>query len=54
MTVLDVGQGDGVLVEAPGAAVLVDQGPPEADVAGQLRRLGLRSLTAIVLDAPAA
>ena len=52
VTVLDVGQGDGVLVEAPGAAVLVDEGPPEADVAGQLRRLGLRSLTALVLTHP--
>jgi competence protein ComEC len=52
VTVLDVGQGDGVLVEAPGAAVLVDQGPPEANVAGQLRRLGLRSLTALVLTHP--
>ena len=32
--------------------MLVDEGPPEADVAGQLRRLGLRSLTAIVLTHP--
>jgi competence protein ComEC len=52
LTVLDVGQGDSILVEAPGAAVLVDQGPPEADVSGQLRRLGLRSLTAVVLTHP--
>ena len=52
LTVLDVGQGDAILVEAPDASVLVDQGPPEADVAGQLRRLGLRSLTAIVLTHP--
>ena len=52
VTFLDVGQGDGILLEAPGAAVLVDQGPPEADVAGQLRRLGIRSLTAIVLTHP--
>ena len=52
LTVLDVGQGDAMLVEAPGASVLVDQGPPEADVAGQLRRIGLRSLTAIVLTHP--
>ena len=52
ITFLDVGQGDAVLVEAPGAAVLVDQGPPEADVAGQLRRLGLRSLTALLLTHP--
>jgi competence protein ComEC len=52
VTFLDVGQGDAALVEAPGAAVLVDEGPPEADVAGQLRRLGVRSLTAIVLTHP--
>lgn len=52
VTFLDVGQGDSVLVEAPGAAVLFDEGPPEADVAGQLRNLGLRSLTAIVLTHP--
>jgi len=52
VTFLDVGQGDSALVEAPGAAVLVDQGPPEADVAGQLRRLGVRSLSAIVLTHP--
>ena len=52
VTFLDVGQGDSALVEAPGAAVLVDEGPPEADVAGQLRRLGVRSLTAIVLTHP--
>ena len=37
ITFLDVGQGDAVLVETAGGAVLVDQGPPEADVAGQLR-----------------
>jgi competence protein ComEC len=49
---LDVGQGDGILVEAPGAAVLVDQGPVEAQVARQLRRLGLRSLTAVLLTHP--
>jgi competence protein ComEC len=52
VTFLDVGQGDGVLVEAPGGSMLVDQGPPEADVAGQLRSGGIRSLTAIVLTHP--
>jgi competence protein ComEC len=49
---LDVGQGDGILVEAPGVAILVDQGPPEADVARQLRRMGLRALTAVLLTHP--
>jgi competence protein ComEC len=52
VTFLDVGQGDSALLEVPGAAVLVDEGPPEADVAGQLRRLGVRSLTALVLTHP--
>ena len=36
-TFLDVGQGDSVLLETASARVLVDEGPPEADVAGQLR-----------------
>jgi competence protein ComEC len=49
---LDVGQGDSALLEVPQGAVLVDEGPPEADVAGQLRRLGIRSLAAIVLTHP--
>jgi competence protein ComEC len=52
LTFLDVGQGDGCLIQTPQAAVLVDEGPPEADVAQQLRRLGLRRLTAIVLTHP--
>ena len=52
VTFLDVGQGDGVLVEAPGGSMLVDQGPPEADVAGQLQSRGIRSLTAVVLTHP--
>jgi competence protein ComEC len=52
ITFLDVGQGDGVLLEAPGARLLVDQGPPEAHVAEQLRRLGVRWLTAVVLTHP--
>ena len=33
ITVLDVGQGDSILVQVPEGAVLVDQGPPEARVA---------------------
>ncbi len=52
VTFLDVGQGDGILLEAPGARVLVDQGPPEANVAAQLARLGISSLTALVLTHP--
>jgi competence protein ComEC len=52
VTFLDVGQGDSVLLETAGARVLVDQGPPEADVAGQLVRMGVRSLSALVLTHP--
>lgn len=52
VTVLDVGQGDAVLLETASTRVLVDQGPPEADVAGQLLRMGIRSLSALVLTHP--
>ncbi len=47
---LDVGQGDGILLETPQGAMLVDAGPPEAHVDRQLERLGLRSLAAIVIS----
>jgi competence protein ComEC len=49
---LDVGQGDSTLLQVPQGAVLVDQGPPEARVAAQLARLGVRRLAAIVLTHP--
>ena len=49
---LDVGQGDSVLLQVPEGSILVDQGPPEAEVARQLRRLGVRRLAAIVLTHP--
>ena len=52
ITFLDVGQGDAILLQVPEGAVLVDQGPPEADVAGQLRGLGVRRLAAVVLTHP--
>jgi competence protein ComEC len=52
VTVLDVGQGDAILLETRDGAVLIDQGPPEADVARQLRDLGMRSLEAVVLTHP--
>ncbi len=52
VTFLDVGQGDSVLLETPSARVLVDQGPPEANVADQLSRMGIRSLSALVLTHP--
>ena len=47
---LDVGQGDGILLETPEGAMLVDAGPPEAHVDRQLRRMGLHSLAAIVIS----
>jgi competence protein ComEC len=52
ITFLDVGQGDGALIQVPGGAVLIDEGPPEADVASQLTRLGVRSLSLLVLTHP--
>ena len=52
ITFLDVGQGDAVLLQVPEGAVLVDQGPPEANVAQQLRGLGVRRLSALVLTHP--
>jgi competence protein ComEC len=39
ITVLDVGQGDSILVQVPEGSILVDQGPPEARVDRQLRVL---------------
>ena len=52
ITFLDVGQGDGALIQVPEGAVLVDEGPPEAHVAAQLRRLGVRALSVVVLTHP--
>ena len=49
VTFLDVGQGDGILLETPRGAMLVDAGPPEARVDLQLRRMGLRTLVALVV-----
>jgi competence protein ComEC len=52
VTFFDVGQGDAILLETPRARVLVDQGPPEGEVAQQLADLGIRSLSALVLTHP--
>ena len=52
VTFLDVGQGDSALLQVPGGAVLVDEGPPEANVAGRLRALGIKTLSMIVLTHP--
>jgi len=52
VTFLDVGQGDSVLLETPRARILVDEGPPEAGVAAQLRGMGVRWLSALVMTHP--
>jgi competence protein ComEC len=49
---LDVGQGDAELLEVPEGAVLVDTGPPEADVGRQLSSMGIRRLAAVFLTHP--
>jgi competence protein ComEC len=49
--VLDVGQGDAILLQPPGAdPVLVDTGPPEDGVEDRLRELGIERLRAIVIS----
>jgi competence protein ComEC len=49
--VLDVGQGDSILLDPPdGDPVLVDTGPPEDGVEDRLRELGIHSLAAIVIS----
>jgi competence protein ComEC len=52
LTVLDVGQGDSILLQVREGAVLVDEGPPEAEVDDQLRDLGIRRLALLVLTHP--
>ena len=44
-----MGQGDATLFQAPGAAVLIDGGPPEGDVVAKLRAHGVRALDVVVL-----
>jgi competence protein ComEC len=49
--VLDVGQGDSILLQPPdGEPVLVDTGPPGDGVEGRLRQLGVDHLSAIVIS----
>ncbi len=48
--VLDVGQGDSILLDPPGGdPVLVDAGPPGSGVADRLHELGVESLAAVVV-----
>ena len=49
---LDVGEGDSTLLQTKDGAVLIDAGPPEAGVAGQLRRLGVGRLDVLLLSHP--
>lgn len=55
LTVLDVGQGDSILLEPEhGGSVLVDAGPAEAQVAGQLLARGVDHLGMLVITHPEA
>jgi competence protein ComEC len=48
--VLDVGQGDSILLDPPdGEPILVDTGPPGDGVEDRLRELGIDSLAAVVI-----
>jgi competence protein ComEC len=48
--VLDVGQGDSILLQPPDALpILIDTGPPEDGVEERLRELGIHRLAAIVI-----
>lgn len=51
VTAIDVGQGDAILVEAPGATVLVDGGG-DGRAATWLRRAGIRRFDAVVVSHP--
>ena len=53
MRVLDVGQGNAILVRTPQHhALLFDGGPEGCDLAGQLRSLGVRRLDLVVISHP--
>jgi competence protein ComEC len=49
LSVLDVGQGDAVLLQDGPHAVLFDTGPPGAPLVRELRRAGVRRLGAVVV-----
>lgn len=52
VTFLDVGEGDATLLQTRDGSALIDAGPPEAGVAGQLRRLGIGKIDVFVLSHP--
>ena len=50
LTILDVGQGDSILVEPRAAPpLLIDTGPPEAEVGGLLADRGVNELSALIV-----
>jgi competence protein ComEC len=53
VSVLDVGQGDAILLEpAKRSPLLIDAGPPGAEVASQLERRGIERLAALAVTHP--
>ncbi len=51
--ILDVGQGDAILIRPTGAdAMLIDGGPPDGDLAGALASAGITHLAAVLLTHP--
>ena len=49
ITVLDVGQGDAILLRSPGYVVLIDGGPSPARLIPLLAERGVRSIDAVIL-----
>ena len=49
MSFLDVGQGDGTLLQHRGASVLVDAGPADGPILARLRRAGVDGLDVLVI-----
>ena len=53
MRVLDIGQGDAILITSPaGATILVDGGPDDELAATELARLGVKRLDAVIATHP--
>jgi competence protein ComEC len=53
MRVLDIGQGDSILITSPaGATILVDGGPDDQLAATELARLGVKRLDAVIATHP--
>ena len=53
VTILDVGQGDSILLQpADGAAILIDAGPPGAEILDELEGHGVDRLAALAITHP--